>query len=205
LVTLHEPEHPVSLQYRALAEALNAQQQAREPHTLLFAATIAWIDTASVVLNLAISLSRQPDTRVIAIDADLHRAAIAAELGIASTPGLTDVVSGKAALKRAVQETGHENLFALTTGKFTDNETKPLAGEAMRSVLRHLRNQFKWALVAAPCWDGRPDVVALGAICDAVYLLVPEKEADSSATKDLIALISQQGSKLRGCIHLRAA
>jgi Mrp family chromosome partitioning ATPase len=205
LVTFHEPEHPVSLQYRALAEALRAQLPAREPHALLFAATVAWVDTASVVLNLAISLSQQPETRVVTVDADLHRPAIAAELGIASAPGLADVVSGKVALKRAIQETGHENLFALTAGKFSDDENKPLAGEAMRSVLRHLRNQFNWALVAAPCWDGRPDVVALGAICDAVYLLVPEREADSSATKDLIALISQQGSRLRGCIHLRAA
>jgi len=204
LVAFHHPDHPVSSQYRALAEALTGQLTADQPQVLLFAPTASWIDTASVVLNLGIAASARPDFRVVVVDADAHNHAIAARLGISPAPGLLDVLAGRTALKRAVQDTGHKSLFALTAGNMSETSASPIAGEAMRSVLRHLRTRFDWVLIAAPCWDGRPDVVALGAACDAVYLLLPEKEADSAATKNLSDLIVEQGSRLRGCIHLRA-
>jgi Mrp family chromosome partitioning ATPase len=204
LVAFHHPDHPTSSQYRSLAEALTSQLAAHQPQVLLFAPTKSWIDTASVVLNLGIAASARPDFRVVVIDADVRKHAIAARLGISPAPGLLDVLSGKTALTRAVQDTGHNALFALSAGKIPDGAANPIAGEAMRAVLRHLRTRFEWVLIAAPCWDGRPDVVALGAACDAVYLLLPENEADSPATKDLADLIVEQGSRLRGCIHLRA-
>jgi Mrp family chromosome partitioning ATPase len=200
LVAFHNPEHPVSTQYRALAEALTKQLPVGQPHVLLFAAIVPGIDTGSVVLNLGITRAVQTELRVAVVDANIHRPSIAARLGIPEAPGLQDVLSGKASLKRAMQETGHPNLFALTAGKPVDDGTSPLAGEAVRSILRHLRNRFEWILMSGPCWDGRPDVVALGAACDAVYLLLPEDRPDSP----LLDLISEQGIRLRGCIHLRA-
>src|SRR5262249_31622974 len=112
-----------------------------------------------------------------------------------------DVLTGNYSLHRAVRETGLENLFALTAGKPQESERNLLAGQAMRSVLRHLRSRYEWVLVAAACWDGRPDVVALGSACDAVYLVLPETAANTPVIEDLLELIPQQGSQLRGCIY----
>jgi Mrp family chromosome partitioning ATPase len=205
LVALHHPEYPVSAQYRALADALTNQMPSGQPQVLMFAAAVPSIETASVVLNLGITRAGQTDFRVVVVDVNLRRPGLALSLGIAPAPGLQDVLSGRTALKRALQETGHNCLYALTAGKPSDDCPHPLVGDALRSVLRHLRNRFAWVLVSGPCWDGRPDVVAVGAACDAVYLLLPEERSATSETQSLMDLISEQGSKLRGCIHLRAA
>jgi Mrp family chromosome partitioning ATPase len=204
LVALHHPDFPVSAQYRTLAEALANQMPAGQPQVLLFAAAVPSIDTASVVLNLGITRAGQTGFRVVVVDVNLHKPGVASRLGIPETPGLQDVLAGRIALKGALQETGHNCLFALTAGKPADDCLNPLAGEALRSVLRHLRGRFDWVLIGGPCWDGRPDVVAVGAACDAVYLLLPEETGVTPGTQSLMDLISQQGSRLRGCIHLRA-
>jgi Mrp family chromosome partitioning ATPase len=70
----------------------------------------------------------------------------------------------------------------------------------MRAVLGHLRGRFDLVLVDAMPWDGRPDVVALGACCDAVYLVVRQEDAPKPEVADLFQIIPQQGSRLCGCI-----
>jgi Mrp family chromosome partitioning ATPase len=204
LIAFHQPEHPLSRQYQVLAETLANQLSPAEPHVVLFAAGAPGLDTVEVVLNLAITQAGQPDSRIAVIDADFHESPVAGRLGLSPAPGLQDVLAGRKALKSALQETGHDRLLALTVGRALDDGAHPLASEAMKSILRHLRNRFDWVFISGTCWDGRPDLVALGAVCDAVYILLPEERAESLETQAIVDLISEQGSKLRGCIYLRA-
>jgi protein-tyrosine kinase len=200
LVALHRPGHVLAEQYRSLAAALAAQLPAGQPHVLLFAAATTATDTTTVLLNLGITCARQGKSVVI-VDANMQRPAVAEQLGMSLAPGLRDVLTGGFSLHRAIRETGLENMHALTAGRPQESERNLLAGQAMRSVLRHLRGRYEWVLIASACWDGRPDVVALGSACDAVYLVLPAPDAGKPAIEDLLQLIPQQGSQLRGCIY----
>jgi Mrp family chromosome partitioning ATPase len=70
----------------------------------------------------------------------------------------------------------------------------------MRSLVRDLRQRFDLLLVDGPRWDGRPEVVAAGAACDAVYVVMPETEAESPQLDHLFQVIPEQGARLAGCI-----
>jgi hypothetical protein len=63
-----------------------------------------------------------------------------------------------------------------------------------------LRQRFDLVLVAGPCWDGRPEIVALSALCDALYLVVPQAEAESAPVGELFRVIPDFGGPLRGCV-----
>ena len=58
-------------------------------------------------------------------------------------------------------------------------------------------------VVDGPSWDGRPEVVALALACDAVYLVLPDAEAESREADSLCQLIPEQGARLAGCILSR--
>jgi Mrp family chromosome partitioning ATPase len=204
LIAWHQPDHPLSEQYRGLVAALEAQLPARQPQVLLFTAATPQTGTTLVLLNLAVTRARQGSTRIVLVDANLHRPGLASRLGLPAAPGLADVLAGSASLQRVVQPSGLNNLAVLTAGRAADGSGLLLASEAMRSVLRHLRERYDWVLVDAPCWDGRPEVVALGSACDAVYLVLPHNQADTPAISDLLHLIPQQGSRLRGCVLLQS-
>jgi Mrp family chromosome partitioning ATPase len=203
LLAFHCPEHPVSGQYRSLLQSLVGPQAAGRAQVLLFSAAGAGAGTTTALLNLAISAVREGNLRVVVVDADMRRPAVAERLGLTAAPGLQEVLAGKVSLQRAVQGTGLVNLWALTAGENSPGGGARLAGEAMRSVLRHLRGRFDLVLVDAPPWDGRPEVVALGSFCDTVYLVVRQDLAQTAAVQDLLELIPQQGSRLRGCILTR--
>ena len=204
LVAFHQPEHPISEHYRALLDSFEAQLPASQAQCLLFSSPTPSTDTTAVLLNIAVTWARSADARICVVDANLRRPSVSEFLGLSVAPGLREVLSGKASLQNAIQETGLANLSALTAGRPTMENPGLLAGESMRAILRHLRGRYEWVLVDAPCWDGRPDVVSLGSACDAVYLVLTEEESNKPEAQDLMDLIQEQGSRLRGCVMMRA-
>jgi tyrosine-protein kinase Etk/Wzc len=201
LVAFHRPDDPVSEEYRGLLKALLAQLPGTRGPVLLLTGAAQQIGTTTVSLNLAITAARAGKLRVAVVDADVRRPAVAKCLGLPLARGLHEVLAGFVSLQRAIRETGQPNLHALTAGEPGVGCAR-LAGEAMRAVLRHLRGQFDLTIVDGMPWDGRPDLVALGSSCDAVFLVVPQESAETAEVADLTEVIPQQGSALGGCILL---
>jgi Mrp family chromosome partitioning ATPase len=200
LIAFHRSEHPVSEQYRILTTGISAQLPAARAQVLLFTAVNPEVGTTTVLLNAAITYSRQGRLRVAVLDANLRRPALARRLGLSESPGLRDFLAGKVSLEQTLRETGQPNLLALTVGDSGTITSGRALGESLRRVLGQLRERFDLVLVDAPCWDGSPELIALGTVCDSVYLVLREQEASTPASEDLIRMIPQHGGRLRGCI-----
>jgi Mrp family chromosome partitioning ATPase len=197
LVTFHRPEHALSKQYQNLAGALLAQLPAMRSRVLLFTALRPAAGTTTVLLNLAIALARQGKQRLVVVDANPHQPAVAERLGLPQVPGLSDVLTGGVSLQDVLQETGQANLLALTAGNGSGGRGQ-LAGEAMRALLRQLRDRFDLVLFDAPCWSAQAALLPLALSCEAVYLVSAEAEAHDPEAASLLQSISQQGIPLRG-------
>jgi len=200
LVAYHRPENAVSQQYCRLIEPLLAPTTEERSRVVLFTSVRPGCGTTTVLLNCAITAARHGRKRVVAVDGNLRRPALAERLGLGEVPGLRDVLSGKLPLERAIQETDQADLFALTAGVAPMSAGIRYLAETFRSLLRQLRHRFDLVLVDGPRWDGQPDVVVLGTICDAVYLVVSEQEAESAQVDELYQRIPEAGVCLAGCI-----
>lgn len=200
VVAYHQPGHRVSEQYRRVLCEIAVQAPAEARQVLLFTSPQPCAGTTTVLLNLAVSYARQNTGRIALVDTNFHRPAIAERLGLSPSPGLQEVLSGLRCVNDAVRETPQPNLFALTAGLALRGETALLGGEAMRQILRDLRGRFQWVFVDAPAWADRPEVLALGAACDGVYLVVPQAQADSPEARDVHRLMPLHGTPLRGRI-----
>jgi Mrp family chromosome partitioning ATPase len=199
LVAFHAPASPAGARYAELLESLMGavmDKGGAGPTALLLLGTRSEAGTTTVLLNVAITAARQ-GLRVAVIDANLRRPAVAARLGLAPAPGLTEVLAEERSVAQTLRTTEQANLSALTAG----SPTPTLATtEAIRWLLNELRGRFDLVLVDGPRWDGRAAAVALAGAADAVFLVVPSNEADSSPAKDLIRTLPEQGVRLAGCI-----
>jgi Mrp family chromosome partitioning ATPase len=198
LVAYHAPEQPAARQYREVLDAvLNVMID--RPAALLFTSSLPRSGNTTTLLNVALTAARSQRQRVVVVDANLRQPAVAERLGLPVAPGLREALAGTAALDDVLQATEQANLFALTAG-VRDAGGVRFAAETMRSLLRQLRQRFPLVFVDGPRWDGRADVTALGAACDAVFLVTPEQEAETPQTDALLQLIPTQGARLAGCI-----
>lgn len=198
IIAHHQPDHPVSGQYRELLAAMtpSAGQGAT---ALLLAPALPGADAVVVLLNVAVTAARQGGRRVVVVDADPSKPAVAERLGLPARPGLSDVLAGAVTLEQALQPTGLANLTVLTAGAPAPAGPR-LVVETPASVLRQLRRLCDLVLVHGPTWDGRPEAAAPAAACDVVYLVLPEREAGSPRLDELLQTIPRHGARLGGCI-----
>jgi Mrp family chromosome partitioning ATPase len=194
LIAFHQPNHPAGAQYRQLAAALREGAVPGQGRVLLCLGVAPSVGTTTVVLNLAVCLAGTDGLRVVVVDADEGRPAVAERLGLSGRPGLAEVLAGSEALDRALQETGFPRLSALTAGQPDGDRLACLVGEVCRPVLRLLRDRFDLVLI-----DGGGSG-SLGRSCDDAYLVVPHAEADGAETAERVRALLRGGAPLRGCI-----
>ena len=209
LVAYHAPEQPASVRYADLLGSLLEAGFVRAGsacRTLLLTAARPEIGTTTVLLNLAISAARQ-GLRVVVVDANLRRPALADRLALPNGPGLTEVLAEEVGLSDAIQPTAQRNLFLLSAGA----STALLADEAsLHAIVRQLALDFDLVLIDGPKieqpqvstgkgWDSRA-VSLLASVSQAMYLVVPTEEAQMTSTMELTATLAARGLPMAGCI-----
>src|SRR5262245_5095524 len=204
LVVFHQPGHPVSDQYRQLVEGLAGQMPRARSQVLLFTALGEGVGTTTVVLNVAISFARNGGLRVAVVDAHFRRPAVAGRLGLPEAPGLSDVLADSLPLSEALRESGLPGLTVLTAGSRRADPGVRTGAPSLQPVWIQLRERFDLVLVDAPGWDGGQDVLPLGAVCDAAFLVIPQGETGSPKVKHVIEAMREHEFGLLGCISTGA-
>jgi Mrp family chromosome partitioning ATPase len=199
LIAYHAPNHAAARQYaEVLAAVLHACSAQDRSTVVLFTSLLPHFDSSTTLLNLAI-IAAGRERRVLVVDANLRQPSVAERLGIPCVPGLREVLAGSVPLEAAIQPSEQNNLFALTAG-LRDSAGVRFVSNPLRSLLRQLCPRYPLVLVDGPSWDGSPQCIALGTACDAVFLVMPEQQAETPETEELLRRIPSQGARLAGCI-----
>jgi capsular exopolysaccharide synthesis family protein len=152
LVSYNAPASLEADQYRTLRHVL--ERLRRDSGLQLFAVTSPCPgDGKSITtLNLAGSLAQSAATRVLLIDADLHRSSVAKYLGLArsKTPGLAETLQDGCSLAQAVRRLDSLNLSVLLTGSSRSAPYELLASARLEAVLAEARRQFDFVLIDTP-------------------------------------------------------
>jgi len=184
LIAFHDPAHEISAEYRFLGVEIAAQLAGMSSRVISFTSAIPKSGTTSVLLNLALTLARESQ-RVLVIDASIERPAIASTLGIASEPGLTDVLSNQVPLAWSFHPTGIDRLTALPYGKANLDSV-----DALESLIDPLRRRYDWVLI-----DGNANVAS-----DGIYMIVRQADLNSTEVADRHEAIVSAGGMLRGYV-----
>jgi Mrp family chromosome partitioning ATPase len=195
LVSFHNPDHPASENYRVLLGKILTGDQDTLPQAIVFTGSTLGVGTTTALLNLAVTAARQGNRRVVILDLNAARPAVAKRLGVNSGPWIDDVLAGRGGLEKAIQPTLISGLNVLAPEPESGPAIVPSA-EAVRWILSWLRQRFDLIFVDAAPWEGTT-FLSLG---DAVYLV--SADLSSASRLDHIAReIARQGGLLRGILR----
>jgi protein-tyrosine kinase len=125
-----------------------------------------------VTSNLAQSLIRQRERRVLLIDADLRVPNLHTPLGASLTPGLSDYLLGELDEFGIMQRGRDENLFLIPAGKTVANPNELLANGRLERLLERLSTAFDWILMDSPPTIPVSDTSILAKMCDGLLMVV---------------------------------
>jgi len=205
LVALHLPEHPIAGEYRTLRDEIARQLPDGTSRVLAFTAAAPEAGLSTVLLNLAVTLARDGQ-KVLALDANVTRPALAHKLGLRGAPGLAEALGGSVPLAWALQPGPVPGLQALAAGTAPD-DFAPLAaalGRDLPKLLAQLRQWFDWVLVDAGVWGVVPERDSTCPVADAVYLVTRDADAERPEFAGLRGWVKQLGGQLRGYVATRA-
>lgn len=158
-----------------------------------------------IASNLAQSIVRQPDRRVLIIDGDLRASRLHLMLGASNVPGLTDYLRGEMDESKVIQVGQEGNLCFIPGGKQVSNPSELLHSDRMKALLDKMTPLFDWIIVDSPPAIAVHDASILADMCDGVLFVVragstdfelAQKAAAEFQEKSLLGVVLNRVEKL---------
>lgn len=151
------------------------------------------------LLNLAISMA-EDGQKVLLIDADMRRPALARLLVEKAAPGLSNVLAGLVGIDEAVRKDLYPNLDVLFSGDVPPNPSELLGSDKMREIIQSMSEHYDYILVDTPPINLVSDASIVTHLLDGVLLLVRQGHSKKENVKRAVENLELTGIKPLGFV-----
>jgi len=149
--------------------------------------------------NLAISFA-QMGGRTLLIDTDLRRGRLHRLFGLRKSPGLSNLLLGKASFEEVLRPTGKDNLTILTAGSHLDSGTELLGSKVFQDLMTDLRGKYDRILLDTPPVLGLSETSIMQGQVDGVLFVVWGGRTPIRSMKTAVEILQANGANLYGFI-----
>jgi capsular exopolysaccharide synthesis family protein len=157
--------------FRTLRSRLYQIADTRTLKRILITSSVPAEGKTFVATNLALSIIRQQNRRVLLIDADLRVSRLHLALGAPSAPGLTEYLRGEANECTVIQR-GMDGLYFIPSGDEAPNPSELLLSERLKRLLDFVTPLFDFVILDSPPAIPVHDPSLLAGLCDGTLLVV---------------------------------
>ena len=185
-------------QFRTLRSRLYQLRDTQPIRTVLVTSPVPGDGKTFVTNNLAQSIVRQPDRRVLIIDGDLRASRLHIPLGAPKLPGLSDYLKGDMDEVAVIQKGQANDLFLIPGGDAAANPSELLSNGRLKLLLERVTPAFDWVIFDSPPCLPVADARVIADLCDAVLLVVragatpmasAQKAAQELQGKNLVGVV----------------
>lgn len=189
LVAILAPGAPAAEQYRALRTRVARADHGAAVDVILVTSPGRGEGKSLTAANLALTMAQDFQTRICIVDADLRNSRLHSLFGVTTTPGLADILAGRAALADALIGFEDQQITMLPAGQTPTHPAELLGSTAMRRTIETLRTQFDRVIIDAPAVGPLADVGILAPLVDGVLVVVQAGVTTKPAIQDAVATI----------------
>lgn len=176
LITINESKSVVSESYRMFRTNLNYMNVDTENQVILFTSSLSGEGKTTTIANTAVTFALD-GYKTLIIEADLRKARLHEVFNITQSPGLTNMLTDKLAIKDLVQSIDEvDGLDVLTAGPLPPSPSELLGSKAIEEFIQEARKTYDKILIDAPPVLSVTDAVVLNRLVDGVVLVVASKE-----------------------------
>jgi succinoglycan biosynthesis transport protein ExoP len=177
------------------------------PKTVLITSTVGSEGKTTLAINLAVAFSQLDKT--LLIELDLRKPAIAKDLGLTNTTGLSDVLTGGVNVKIKGDELtkveGAPNLRVLTCGSIPPNPMELLSSKRFANLLESLKEQFSHIVIDSPPTLPVSDACVLSKLSDATIIAVKAEGTKINMAKETVARLHKVKANITGVVLTQAS
>jgi capsular exopolysaccharide synthesis family protein len=200
VVSLVDVTSPEAEQYRTICSRLEQMHKENGLTVIAVSSPLAGDGKTVTAINLAGTLIQFPDTRVLLVDLDLRRPAVARYLGITETqmPGVVGFVDDRdVGFTDTVHEYGPFKLAVLPTGRSSTTPHEVLKSRRLATLLQEARNRYDYVVVDLPPMLF-PDCRLVEHLIDGVVLVISAHKTPRKLVEESLNILHP--NKISGLI-----
>lgn len=200
-VTLDRPDSLFAENMRALCLSLKQAAREADMRVVLVTSALPGEGKSTVALNLARTAAAAGD-RVLLIDGDLRRPALASALKIGEPVGLNDVLTGRSNVRSALRRDPRSGLF-LIAGRSSLSGSEALSllsSSAMAQLISMARNAFDHIVIDASPLLPIADTRRFIEYADGVIMVVAFEETPREAITAALRITPGLEDRLMGVV-----
>jgi capsular exopolysaccharide synthesis family protein len=163
------------------------------PHTILVTSTAPQEGKTMVSVNLALSMSKEIQKRVILIDGDLRNPSIHLRR-YPDSKGLSNYLSNQTPLSEILLNSEEENLQIIVAGSSTRKSSELIGSTRMRDLLRSLREfgDDTYIIIDSPPIMATSEPTLLSKMVDGIVLVVMGGKTPKESIRRAVKSIDRQ-------------
>lgn len=186
---------------RSLRTSLLVSNIDRPPKTLLIASSMPGEGKTSLAVSIArLAAISALEGRVILIDGDLRKPAVAPEMSLKAEKGLIHYFSGQATLEEIIVEDPQTGLFAILAAPGTPNPTELLNSSHMRELLTKLEKEYDTVVIDSPALSQVSDALVLAHHADATVFVVQWETTPRHIAHESFKLLMRASANIAGVV-----
>ena len=198
VVSLTRKESLAAEKFRFLAVRLRALQQGCTLKTLLVTSTIAEEGKTLVATNLAVMLARKKRQKVLLMEGDLRRPALAETLGMGNLTGMSEWLRDGASAAPQIYYVEEPGFWAVPAGRPPDNPLELMQSGKLSAVMDQLTTWFDWIVIDSPPVLPLADTSVWMRLADGILLVAREGKTEKLQLKRGVEAL--ETSKLLGVV-----
>ena len=199
LVSLLEPFSPAGESYRRVRARLEFALSEDRTRKVVVTSPNPGEGKSTTVANLGFAFA-QSERRVLIVDSDLRRLMVHTLFGFDLSPGLSEVLTGRATLQQAVHKHIIPGLDVLCAGEQQKTDPEILGSKHMMTFLKELNQHYEWVLIDTSPVLAVSDAANLTALVDGAMLVVSGGQTRLVALDRAIEFLGGAGGKLVGIV-----
>lgn len=203
------PKSPISEVFRTLRTNIQFMNANNNLKTILVTSSAPGEGKSWVSANLAITFA-EANKKVLLIDADMRMGKVARMFKVASTPGLSNYLSGidelgmklkeELDIDKYIKATENENLYLITAGNLPPNPAELLTSEKTIEMINKVKEEFDIIIFDAPPTLIVADAIILSRFIDNTVLVAQYKKTKKENIIKTKKAIENVGGKIAGVI-----
>lgn len=154
---------------------------------------------STTAINLSYVLAEK-GSRVLLIDGDLRIPSVAQKMDIPGTPGLTDMLMGKASDIESFKTNVLDTWYILPAGEIPPNPSELLGSGRMKSVLENLREKFDYIVIDLPPVNIVSDALSVSSLISGMIVVIREDYTEKKELERCIRQLKLSNVNVLGCV-----
>ncbi len=156
---------------------------------------------SSTACNTAYALA-EAGAKVLLLEADLRKPTFASKLGLARSPGLTNLLITKGDYRHAIQHcTLAPGVDVLASGDIPPNPSELLGSHRMECLMEELKREYKYIILDLPPVTAVSDALAISRLLDGVVMVVRASVSDRQMLSEAMRQLSMVDTRILGFVY----